>query len=247
MLAASLATLCTVPYQLAQHPGLLLPGSIAPFTLQTVVTAGGSPWAVIFVSPSSVVVAFRGTGTWAELGSLLGNSNLLNARFLDAKAANVHAGALGLYTTSTCGSSSAVTFRDALRTLLDGPLVQGRTLYFAGHDLGGALAVIAAADIATNDKSLGKPITYTFGSSPVGNFDFAQFIASLLTGSVFMIARPGDFLPSAMMSGAYERVGTAITLEGVPPNDEPTLHALTGYVALLNPFSPTLSGTGFPG
>lgn len=62
--------------------------------------------------------------------------------------------------------------RDQVHTLL-GMLPAGKPLFITGHSLGGALATLAALDIALN-TSFTSPIVYTFGAPRVGDPQFVQ-------------------------------------------------------------------------
>ncbi|GAB7358715.1 hypothetical protein MBLNU230_g3944t1 [Neophaeotheca triangularis] len=68
-------------------------------------------------------------------------------------------------------------------------------LILAGHSLGGALATIAAADLAPR-LAPGSLQLYTFGSPRVGNAAFAQHLHSLLgAGNVFRVTHLNDAVP----------------------------------------------------
>jgi hypothetical protein len=233
LLAWSLAQLCQLPYQLARQPGLLLPDAPAPLQLLGVVQSNGVALAAVLAAAGGTVVAFRGTIGFEEFIGILANSAVAIAHFIADEGAYVHCGALGVYTGGTGGQG---TVQSALLSLLQAVAPQRLPIYCAGHDLGGALAVLAAADIARNASGLGTPIVYTFGSVPVGSFSLAPLLADLNL-SIYAVARPADFLARAAMKGGYGPVGTAIALRGTPPLDEPGAHALGGYAALLSPWA----------
>jgi len=227
LLAWSLARLCQLPTQLAQHPGLLIPGAPAPFRLEGIVPWQGGALAAVLTSPIGTVVAFRGSNNFEEFAGVLSNSTLMIARFIAGENAYVHGGALGVYT----GNNGAV--QSALLALLNKVVPANPPLVFTGHDLGGALAVLAAADVAVNAPALGQPFVYTFGSIPVGSATLPLVLPNF---PLWAVARPGDPICRAMLNGGYDQVGTPVGLPGTPPNDEPSRHALSGYASLLNPW-----------
>ncbi len=236
LLAGSLAMLCGAAYGLARSPGLRQRLPAAPFVPGGVVRSNGIVLAASYTFGGGVVVAFRGATTFAEFAGALGSSGVANADFLgSASFGKVHAGALSLYVGPS--STGGPSFQTALRNLLGTLGANGLPLYFTGHDLGGALAVLAAADVAKNLTALAKPTVYTFGACPLGNLDTVDRTLAPLGLTVFAITRTGDFLPSAMLGGGFVPFGTGVFLGGSLANDEPTLHALTGYQALLDPWA----------
>jgi len=66
-----------------------------------------------------------------------------------------------------------------------------KTLYIAGHSLGGALAVLAAADLAFAGRR--RPVVYTFGAPRVGDPRFACRFGRLVPAS-HRVANPHDFV-----------------------------------------------------
>ncbi|OUM95312.1 MAG: hypothetical protein A9Z00_08075 [Thermobacillus sp. ZCTH02-B1] len=65
-----------------------------------------------------------------------------------------------------------------------------KTLYIAGHSLGGALAVLAAADLASAGR---RPVVYTFGAPRVGDPRFACRFGRLVPES-HRAANPHDLV-----------------------------------------------------
>ncbi|KAK7201940.1 lipase precursor-like protein [Novymonas esmeraldas] len=104
--------------------------------------------------------------------------------------------------TSSCGrwckvhagfQASYLSLRDVTRSTVlrlagEYPTYQ---VVFTGHSLGGAMAVLAAADVqerlnALDNASLVKPVSlYTFGAPRVGNAAFATWVDGMLANSAF--------------------------------------------------------------
>jgi len=69
-------------------------------------------------------------------------------------------------------------------------IAPAKTLYIAGHSLGGALAVLAAADLAAGGR---RPVVYTFGAPRAGNPRFACRYDKLVPDS-YRIANVHDIV-----------------------------------------------------
>lgn len=229
-MAYSLAVLCAAAYQFGQRSSSVLPFPTAPFVFKGTLSADGAVQAALFASDDAVAVAFRGPVSWRETVSYTTNSYRVVADFLQDDNAGVQQGALLLYNA----------MRDDLAAKL-APLVSAqKPVYLAGHDLGGVLAVLAAADLAVNHPELPVAGVYTFGAPPAGSLTFALSVYNGLTaqggtlGSVtYHLRRPADFMPKAWKQAGYEQTDTSVRLDGVPPDDDATAHPLTGYIALL--------------
>ena len=115
----------------------------------------------ILESERSIIVAFRGTGTAADLAVDMIARQLT---FPYARHAGLtHIGFTELY--SSC--------RGSLLKLLN-RMSSSKSLYVTGHSLGGALATLAGLDIALNSHHK-KPRIYTFGAPRVGDPVFARY------------------------------------------------------------------------
>jgi Lipase (class 3) len=246
-LAFALAQLCAVPHGRRQHgdanqvsppPGFVPAGNLA---------CNDVVWGTLFTSDTAVVAAFRGPVTWAEFNAVqVGPQAPVDFPVTDP-AVRV---AAGLWTLYTAGGGASI--RTALAQQLP-VLSKGRgKVYLAGHDAGGALANLAAADLA-NSKAVAVNAVYTFGAPPAGNYRFTRIVPA---GTSYQVARPGDFAPRLFQGGwyvqpaagpsptalkdGYEPDLTRVRLDGTPKDDTLAQHALTGYEALLNPFEPSV-------
>jgi triacylglycerol lipase len=88
-------------------------------------------------------------------------------------------------------------------------------LYVAGHSLGGALATLAAPDIAASTR-LRLRALYTFASPRVGDDDFVQAFNTAFGGASFRIVNTSDIVPSIPlpvpigMGGYFSHVDTPV-------------------------------------
>jgi predicted lipase len=135
----------------------------------------------VLTSPKHNIVAFRGTNRQAEaiLDSLVFQNDYLTPGY-----GKVHAGFLDLYQTL------AQQVYDAVKTF-----TPDRPCYVTGHSLGGALATIAALDLALKFPQLKNRIQlYTYASPRVGNPDFATKHSQMLPNS-YRVVNLGDSIP----------------------------------------------------
>ncbi|KAI9986455.1 hypothetical protein PInf_025398 [Phytophthora infestans] len=87
----------------------------------------------------------------------------------------------------------------------------GISVYITGHSMGGALAVIAAYDLAVNFSI--KVNMYNFGGPRVGNPSFRQHYDSCVPTS-YRVVMDGDIVPGwPRFWGLYQHVGTEISLD----------------------------------
>ncbi|CAM4455326.1 lipase family protein [Paenibacillus tarimensis] len=114
----------------------------------------------VLESEDTVIVAFRGTVTVSDWMADLNAKQVKYRPVRDGGA--THAGFTAIY----------MSMRDQLRKSL-APLIDGRQLYVTGHSLGGALAALAAPDIAANTSGR-PPVVYTFGAPRTGDPAFAR-------------------------------------------------------------------------
>lgn len=233
-LAYTLAQLSAYALVRRQRPDATIDIRIAPYQFQGDLAVNGIRYCSLFTSPGnpgSVAAAFTDTVTWEELANVQACSFAQNANFIPGTYSRVHLGLLNIYT----GQVGAKTFREALIAQLQALTVGGKTLYLTGHGFGGALAGLAALDLRSNYRSTVLSKLYTFGAAPFATFpDVVEKFNAALGADAFLVARPSDFMPKLKLTMQYFPLNNAVRLEGVPANDEPTGHAITGYLNLLN-------------
>ena len=100
----------------------------------------------------------------------------------------------------------------ALRHMVLGKLrsMDSETIMLAGHSVGGAVAVLAAADIAANLPMV-KPVVYTTGCLRIGDRRFTAKLSTLVPDFV-QFEHPGDPVPR-MPGGDYGSCWHRIGLE----------------------------------
>ncbi|EGZ29962.1 hypothetical protein PHYSODRAFT_349422 [Phytophthora sojae] len=87
----------------------------------------------------------------------------------------------------------------------------GVSVYITGHSMGGALAVLAAYDLAVNFSI--KVNMYNFGGPRVGNPSFRQHYDSCVPTS-YRVVMDGDIVPGwPKFWGLYQHIGTEISLD----------------------------------
>jgi Predicted lipase len=111
-------------------------------------------------SHRQIIIAFRGYASYPA--DLLASYDMLQIPYPYAR----HAGKTSRGFTCVYRSARISIFRQ-----LD-KLSSAKRLFITGHNYGGALATLAALDIAVNTK-FKHPVVYTFGSPRVGDPDFA--------------------------------------------------------------------------
>lgn len=168
----------------AQEPVVLPKG----FTLQFIIRALAGveePKEEIFgyiaQSDNNIIVVFRGTRTFEDNES---DQDLFQIPYpFVHNSGHTHRGFTCIYQST----------RDALIGEIS-KLSTTKSLFVTGHSLGGALAVLAAFDIATNTP-FKKPIVYTFGSPRVASPDFAAQYNQAVTNSI-RIYNIHDIIPT---------------------------------------------------
>jgi triacylglycerol lipase len=118
----------------------------------------------------------------------------------------------------------------------------GRPVWFGGHSLGGALAILAAAD-ACRGPHLPNAV-YTYGAPKVGDKDFVRSIAGRFP--IHQFVHEDDAVPRLPLRPSYEPTTKGywlhadgdVDLSG-PPSSMSSLLSL-----LLNPLTPFLKPTG---
>jgi triacylglycerol lipase len=153
---------CGAAYQAVQQyhrrSGFVVPGG---YRAAASLGAGKDPYlGYVMESPSTVVVAFRGTQNVFDLFTDINWSQIPYP--YAAGAGSVHRGFAELY---------ARKLRPQLLAHL-GRLSPRKRLVLAGHSLGGALATLAAPDLARHTRFRPAHV-FTYGSPMVGNAQFA--------------------------------------------------------------------------
>jgi triacylglycerol lipase len=160
-LALNLAAACQLAYDMLRNPSAAAP---AGYQVNTAFTADlfGRTEACGYVmsSADNAVLAFRGTSTVPDW---LADGSYAQVDFPYVSGAGLtHGGFMSVY--QSC--------RDQVLAAL-GALTPDRPLFVTGHSLGGALATLAALDVAVNSP-FNAPVVYTFASPRVGDGAFAD-------------------------------------------------------------------------
>jgi triacylglycerol lipase len=86
-----------------------------------------------------------------------------------------------------------------------------RALFFTGHSLGGALALIAARRAARDLQNSGATAVYTFGGPRVGGLAFFDEYMPRLGSRTFRFVHGGDIVPTVPPKiGGFRHVGDCI-------------------------------------
>lgn len=237
-MAFALSLMTAITYQLAQHPDAIIKIDITPYKLYKTIGAGAN-FAAIFQSPDSVVVAFRGTVSFKEYYTYNCQSFFAPVSFVQDPAAAVHAGAAAIYNLPV-SSSSTTTLAAALIAELK-TIAPSKKLYITGHDIGGAVASLAAADYAISKYGFNVTALYTFGSTLFSNIVFKDYFENNIGSNSYQLLRLKDTLPNAIVTLGYFSLINPITVNGQLETEESTYHSLEGYVNLLNPYESSQS------
>ncbi|OCT16136.1 hypothetical protein A8709_01430 [Paenibacillus pectinilyticus] len=246
--ALRLAAMCGQSYTLLEQgtEGVILPPSyriVSSFTANSAF-GGRELFGFIAESESQIVIAFRGTSTASDW---ISDAIARQTDFPFAKEGGlVHQGFLDIYQSARKQILASMS-----------KLSPQKQLYLTGHSLGGALATLCGADLATNTK-FKDPAVYTFGSPRVGNPTFAsQF--NRKTGPHYRVYNRNDMVPalpplvykSPRTDGLYHyiHVKKAVELD-FPTGSLAGNHAVSGYfneLAKLDPKYAKLICTRTPG
>jgi triacylglycerol lipase len=155
------------PAQFTMPPGYTLVGQFTADVLGHL-----EPFGFLMRSATDAVLAFRGTDDFPD--------DIADIRFnqapypYDSNAGMTHIGFTYVYESCRTAVIAAVS-----------ALPAGITLYITGHSLGGAVATLAALDVAVNTQ-FKQPIIYTFASPRVGDPSSAsRFDGTLVTSPLY--------------------------------------------------------------
>jgi triacylglycerol lipase len=197
----------------------------------------GEPAALAFLAESErdAVLAFRGTVRTDEWLSdaLFRQIACPFARGLG----RTHAGFSDIYMSMRAKIAEAI-----------GTIPPAKPLFIAGHSLGGALAALAAADLASGER---RTVVYTFGAPRAGDPRFACRYRRLVPES-YRVVNPNDivtklpppvcWLPATNDFYFYRHVPARIRVE-FRPGPKTSNHSLLGYFRALASRAPALAAT----
>jgi triacylglycerol lipase len=192
--------------------------------LQSTFLKNGSTDCYLAWTSDAVIVAFRGTEP-DEWDDMLTNVKVELVRWPNGR---VHR-----------GFKEAV---DAIWTTLEPKLTglaQGRTVWFCGHSLGGAVASLAA------DRYAAPRGVCTFGCPRVGDQTFAQSFNAKLSGRTLRYVNHHDVITHVPPPLGYHHVEVARfiapngTVSGTPPS---MLHFFSELMGQPESLLPTING-----
>lgn len=96
-----------------------------------------------------------------------------------------------------------------VRRSLDRMNAAGKKIWLTGHSLGGALATVAAAELADSYTIAG---IYTYGMPRVGNRAFQEFFATRYAGKLYRFVNNRDIVPR--VPPTYRHVGQLFFFDG---------------------------------
>jgi triacylglycerol lipase len=108
----------------------------------------------------------------------------------------------------------------------------------SGHSMGGALAILAAADIAMNRKPATRPSCYTLAGPAVASLDFPRFRSSFRDNfnahvDCLRVVNLYDIVPHSFPPPTYVHVGFGLKVNGGSTLDPREAHELDAYEAGL--------------
>jgi predicted lipase len=169
----------------------------------------------------TAIFAIRGTKTPLEWFS---DFVAIPIPFIPApNVGTVHAGFQFVYEhiRPSLGALAAQTPADTSRLLI------------TGHSLGAALALLAAADLGTNQNLPAAPELNTFAGPRTGAPDFAEKFPALAP-ICYRVVNFGDLVPQVPLPPLYEHVGTEQLVHGgFRLLDPGYAHGLTTYLVGL--------------
>ncbi|KAK9866320.1 hypothetical protein WJX84_007327 [Apatococcus fuscideae] len=172
---------------------------------------------------SAIVLAFRGTSSLANVRSDLQfwQTHFPEGRqsWVPGKSPKVHAGFLDSWVKNSFGARITEKLCSIVRERLASSPQASMRIYVTGHSLGGALATLAAIDIAralhkdleVNEQAL-KLSCYTFGAPRSGNHAFAKLYNSHV-GDTWHVINDQDLVARGGKLGyMYKRPGQRVLI-----------------------------------
>ena len=200
-------------------------------------------------APFTVVVSLRGTeDMWDWISNIAFFRKACPLPNAPA-GAETEDGFTSLYQTLRTGpAATAVPLRDAARNLVAGAGAGGvARVCVCGHSLGGALATLAAADLA-GLKLAGALTLYTFASPAVGEKTFAGWFDGLVPDSYRIFNGP-DIVPTLPPSLiGYTHVDEPFEINSGPSvkNSVVCHHSLSTYLHTLDASQPLGADCSLP-
>ncbi|MEU9412350.1 lipase family protein [Streptomyces sp. NPDC048291] len=134
----------------------------------------------------------------------------------------------------------------AVRSAVEDLRTDGQRVYFTGHSLGGALALLAAARLSLEDPRLEADGVYTYGQPRVCDRLLATACNKGLKDKVFRFVNNNDIVPTLPPEPVFTHVATLRYLDhtGRLRTSTPVLTHLADRAAGLtaDPFAPAADG-----
>ena len=150
----------------------------------------GSNNAIVLGSRENILIAFRGTDQWSDWFT---NLNILYKR---SPLGFVHRGFM----------IAAASFWPELANRVLAMRRNNQPIWFTGHSLGGALAVLAAVK-AHFENDLPIAGVYTFGQPPIGTASFCREFEKRRPFRLFRVINFTDAVSSAPIITLLDHVG----------------------------------------
>ena len=179
----------------------------------------------ILKSSANNIIVFRGTQEPDEWIANL-NAKQIYYQTNNPEAGKVHQGFYNLYFNGS----------DPIRPLIDqlDPTIPS---YITGHSLGGAIAVLAAIDLALNFSNLKKQIQmYNYAPPRVGDPTFVKFYSELVPNSYCVVNQADStwlLPPTQLNNSTYLHVGQRWSFINQTGDLSPN-HQLAAYQAAID-------------
>eukprot|EP01059_Diplonema_ambulator_P003859 TRINITY_DN1355_c0_g1_i1.p1 TRINITY_DN1355_c0_g1~~TRINITY_DN1355_c0_g1_i1.p1 ORF type:complete len:2113 (+),score=555.76 TRINITY_DN1355_c0_g1_i1:36-6341(+) len=162
-------------------------------------------------SPPVIIVSFRGTVVFQYGDMDMRNvetdfSCRLTEMQVGDRTVNVHTGFAELWSKFKDRVFDTLSMKLGLDDEDDDTV-----LVFTGHSLGGALATLAAVDVASSLYKKRKVTMYNFGSPRVGDSDFSAYYDSVVPNSYRVVCK-GDPVTMLPPMFSYTHVGHSVLM-----------------------------------